>query len=202
MDETTVGFLQNLPISILTAILAENFVFARAFGVSTMMMSAKNKRNLPGICLGVCYFTIISSIAAWAVSQKIGFSAEKPYIPLTYSLIIGALYAVTLVISLIIFHGKFARMKKYVHISAFNSVVMGTIFLSASSCEGLVQFTVFGICAGLGFSAAAVMLSGVYGQLVSEDVPRAFRGYPAVMIFAGIIAMAVYGILGRAPSFA
>lgn len=196
------GFLESLPMAILTAVLAENFVFARAFGVSTMIMSAKSKRNLPGICLGVCYFTVTASLVSWAVSRRIGFSAEKPYVPLTYSLMIGALYAVTLVIAFLIFRGKFGKIKKYVHIAAFNSVVMGTIFLSASGCEGLEQFLLFGICAGLGFTAAAVMLSGVYSQLYSEDVPHAFRGYPAVMIFAGIIAMAVYGIMGRVPSFA
>lgn len=196
------GFLNDLPAAVLTAMLAENFVFARAFGVSTMITSAKNKKNLFGICVGVCYFTIAASAASWAVSRKIGFSAEKPYIPLTYSLIIGALYAVTLVMAYIIFRGKFGKIKKYVHISAFNSVVMGTIFLSASGCEGIEQFMLFGICSGLGFSAAAVMLSEVYGQLFSEDVPRAFRGYPAVMIFTGLIAMAVYGILGHVPSFA
>ena len=45
------------------------------------------------------------------------------------------------------------------------------------------------------------MLSGVYGQLYSKDVPSVFRGYPAVMIFTGIIAMALYGILGHIPSY-
>ena len=59
----------------------------------------------------------------------------------------------------------------------------------------------FGLCSGAGFAAAAYMLSGVYGQLYSKDVPSVFRGYPAVMIFTGIIAMALYGILGHIPSY-
>ncbi len=199
MNET--GFFQSLIISVITAVLAENFVFARAFGVSTMIMSAKNKRNLPGICIGVSYFTFVSSAAAWLVSQSSEFAVDKPYIPLLYALIIGVLYAVTLVLALIIFRGRFGRIKKYVHISAFNSAVMGTIFLSAASCSKLYEFIIFGICAGLSFTAAAYMLSAVYGHLYSENVPRAFRGYPAVMIFAGIVAMALYGILGHSPVY-
>lgn len=195
------GFFRFLLIAVLTAVLAENFVFGRAFGVSTMITSARNKRNLPGICLGVSYFTIAASAAAWAVSQKADFAVDKPYIPLLYVIIIGVLYAVTLMAALLIFRAKFTRFKKYVHISAFNSVVMGTIFLSSSDCDTLGQFMLFGICAGAGFAAAAYMLSGVYCRLYSDNVPSVFRGYPAVMIFTGIVAMAVYGVLGHAPSY-
>lgn len=191
---------QSLLMSVITAVLAENFVFVRAFGVSTMIMAAKNKRTLPGMILGVCYFSVLSSAAAWAASNYLP-DVEQPFIPLLYALMIGAQYAVTLVASRIILPSKFAKMKKYVHISAFNSVVMGTIFLSSVGCETLWEYLMFGICSGLGFSAAAVMLSGVYPVLYSEDAPAAFRGYPAVMIFTGIVAMAVYGILGRIPAY-
>ena len=78
---------------------------------------------------------------------------------------------------------------------------MGTIFLSASGCTTFGEYLIFGITSGLGFAAASYMLSGVYSELYSENVPRVFRGYPAVMIFSGIMAMAVYGILGHAPAY-
>ena len=64
------NFFGGLIISVITALLAENFVFARALGVSTMIMAAKNKRNLPGICLGVLYFTLTASWAAWLLSKS------------------------------------------------------------------------------------------------------------------------------------
>ena len=62
------NFFGGLIISVITALLAENFVFARALGVSTMIMAAKNKRNLPGICLGVLYFTLTAS---WAATRQL-----------------------------------------------------------------------------------------------------------------------------------
>ena len=187
-------------ISVITALLAENFVFARALGVSTMIMAAKNKRNLPGICLGVLYFTLTASWAAWLLSHRAA-DIQKPFVPLTYVFTIGLIYLITLLLAFIFFKGRFGRIKKYVHISAFNSVIMGTIFLSMNSCTALYEYLLFGLCSGAGFAAAAYMLSGVYGQLYSKDVPSVFRGYPAVMIFTGIIAMALYGILGHIPSY-
>ena len=193
------NFFGGLIISVITALLAENFVFARALGVSTMIMAAKNKRNLPGICLGVLYFTLTASWAAWLLSHKAA-DIQKPFVPLTYVLTIGLIYLITLLLAFIFFKGRFGRIKKYVHISAFNSVIMGTIFLSMNSCTALYEYLLFGLCSGAGF-AAAYMLSGVYGQLYSKDVPSVSRGYPAVMIFTGIIAMALYGILGHIPSY-
>ena len=194
------NFFGGLIISVITALLAENFVFARALGVSTMIMAAKNKRNLPGICLGVLYFTLTASWAAWRLSHRAA-DIQKPFVPLTYVLTIGLIYLITLLLAFIFFKGRFGRIKKYVHISAFNSVIMGTIFLSMNSCTALYEYLLFGLCSGAGFAAAAYMLSGVYGQLYSKDVPSVFRGYPAVMIFTGIIAMALYGILGHIPSY-
>ena len=187
------NFFGGLIISVITALLAENFVFARALGVSTMIMAAKNKRNLPGICLG-------ASWAAWLLSHRAA-DIQKPFVPLTYVLTIGLIYLITLLLAFIFFKGRFGRIKKYVHISAFNSVIMGTIFLSMNSCTALYEYLLFGLWSGAGFAAAAYMLSGVYGQLYSKDVPSVFRGYPAVMIFTGIIAMALYGILGHIPSY-
>lgn len=194
--------LQSIVISVLTLVIAENFVFARAFGVSTMIVSAKNKRNLRGICLGIVYFTTASSAAAWMVNSALpSFSSQACFKPFLYVLLIGILYIITLLGAYLFFRSRFSRLKKYVHIAAFNGSVMGTIFLCSSSCEGAAEYILFGLCSGLGFSAASYMLSGVYSQLYSKAVPKAFRGYPSVMLFAGIIAMALYGILGHAPSF-
>ena len=194
------GFFSSLVASVIMSVIAENLVFSRAFGVTPMIAAAKNKRTLPGVCAGVSYFTAASSIGMWAVSRLFS-SGDKHYLVALYALIVGAIYFVTLLCAFVFVRGKFSRIKKYVHISAFNSAVMGTIFLSMNSCTALYEYLLFGLCSGAGFAAAAYMLSGVYGQLYSKDVPSVFRGYPAVMIFTGIIAMALYGILGHIPSY-
>lgn len=194
------GFFSSLVASVIMSVIAENLVFSRAFGVTPMIAAAKNKRTLPGVCAGVSYFTAASSIGMWAVSRLFS-SGDKHYLVALYALIVGVIYLVTLLCAFVFVRGKFSRIKKYVHISAFNSAVMGTIFLSASGCTAFGEYFIFGITSGLGFAAASYMLSGVYSELYSENVPGAFRGYPAVMIFSGIMAMAVYGILGHAPAY-
>ncbi len=196
------GFFETIVISVITSVMAENFVFSRAFGVSTMIIAAKSKRNLAGICIGVVYFSLASAAATWAVYASGMLDELQPaLIPAAYAVIIGVIYVLTLLLAFIFARSKFAKIKKYVHISAFNSAVMGTIFLSAAGCKSIFEYLIFGLCAGMGFAAASYMLSGVYAQLYSDNVPRAFRGYPAIMIFSGIMAMAIYGVLGHLPSY-
>ncbi len=194
------SFFSSLVASVIMSVIAENLVFSRAFGVTPMIAAAKNKRTLPGVCAGVSYFTAASSIGMWAVSRLFS-SGDKHYLVALYAFIVGAIYFVTLLCAFVFVREKFSRIKKYVHISAFNSAVMGTIFLSASGCTTFGEYLIFGITSGLGFAVASYMLSGVYSELYSENVPIVFRGYPAVMIFSGIMAMAVYGILGHAPAY-
>ncbi|MCI7767319.1 MAG: hypothetical protein MSJ26_04965 [Oscillospiraceae bacterium] len=195
------GFFQGFILSVLTSVISENFVFARAFGITPMIAAAKNNRTLPGVCLGVSYFTLTASAAMWAVSQLFSAEGGRQFLVALYAFIVGGIYLMTLLCIFLFARSKFSKIKKYVHISAFNSAVMGTIFLSASGCSSLGEYLLFGLTAGAGFTAASYMLSGVYQKLYSKDVPRAFRGFPAVMIFSGIMAMAVFGIAGHAPSF-
>lgn len=187
-------------LSAAAAILAENTVFSRGFGVSTMITAAKNKRSLMGTVLGVMWFTLWAGAAARLLSVYVS-ETDKLFMPLCYAAAVGLIYAVTLVLARLFTGRAFGHIKKYVHISAFNSAVMGTIFLSAGRCSSLQEYLMFGIFAGLGFAIAAVMLSGVYRQLCSENVPGAFRGFPAIMIYTGLMAMAVYGISGRTPGY-
>ena len=52
----------------------------------------------------------------------------------------------------------------------------------------------FGLEAGVGFIIASLFLAAAFRKLNSEKVPASFRGYPAMLIYLGIISMAVYAL--------
>ncbi|MBQ5310965.1 MAG: hypothetical protein ILP19_02845 [Oscillospiraceae bacterium] len=187
-------------IAAVTAVIASNIVFTRAFGVSMTLTAASNPKKLIGICAAVTWFCVASSAGIWAVAHFAGIGIEKAYVPMLYVTVIGAIYSLTLYLSAAFLKKRFKGMKKYIHMAAFNSLVMGTAYLSSGK-ETLAEHLGFGLSAGLGFTFAAVMLSAVNTKLRSDDVPAAFRGYPAMMIFIGVISMAMLGILGFVPSY-
>ncbi|MBQ4464862.1 MAG: hypothetical protein II916_02725 [Oscillospiraceae bacterium] len=210
---------------LLTAIfslLTTNLIYTRALGTSTMIAAAKNSSRLPVLALLMTLFSVGACLGMQLICYPLGLAGLLAYpyslgLPLVYTTVIGVLYLLVLLMLGALFRRKASGYKKYVHLSAFNCAVMGTLYL-AFAPNGLTQTlaepptvrlfglmdgnmaspvtaVVFGLQEGLGFLLAALMLSGVRERLYEErEIPAAFRGLPAVMVFIGIISMAVYAV--------
>jgi electron transport complex protein RnfA len=77
---------------------------------------------------------------------------------------------------------------------------MGSLFTiseKASADSSLMnagEYVKFGFKAGIGFIIAALFLTAAYRKLNSSKVPASFRGLPAMLVYIGIISMAVYSL--------
>ena len=77
---------------------------------------------------------------------------------------------------------------------------MGTLFTVTERAQlypqldTLKSWVIFGIKAGAGFVIAAFILTAAFRKLSSAKVPSAFRGFPAMLVYLGMISMAVYAL--------
>jgi len=55
---------------------------------------------------------------------------------------------------------------------------------------------VFGFSSALGFTMAILVFAGVRAKMQFSDVPKAFRGFPILLIAASLVAMAFSGFSG------
>jgi len=55
----------------------------------------------------------------------------------------------------------------------------------------------FGLGAGIGFTLATFFISVAYDYLYSAAIPRAFRGFPILLIYIGLLSLAFYGLVGH-----
>lgn len=194
-------FLQMVTVA-LTAIFIENTIFARAFGTSTLIVVSRNRKNIFGFGLCVTYITAVTGIVCYFI-DKLTAENELNYIykPFVYILSLGLVYIITLLCLWRFMNKVFGKMRKYVHISAFNCAVLGALFLNSKYCTTLVEYIVHGIGVGLGFVFAVYLVAIVYDRLYSENVPYCFRGYPLVLLYIGILSMAFYGLLGHSLNY-
>lgn len=194
-------FLQMVTVA-LTAIFIENTIFARAFGTSTLIVISRNRKNIFGFGLCVTYITAVTGIVCYFI-DKLTAENELNYIykPFVYILSLGLVYIITLLCLWRFMNKVFGKMRKYVHISAFNCAVLGAMFLTSKYCTTLVEYIVHGIGVGLGFVFAVYLVAIVYDRLYSENVPYCFRGYPLVLLYIGILSMAFYGLLGHSLNY-
>lgn len=204
-------------ISAVLSLLLENLIFIRALGTSTMLVASKNRSNLAVLALLMTLFSTLTCLVTGCLfsALRLKMLLEHPWslgLPLVYTLVIAVIYLTMLPVMLVCFRKKFSVLKKYVHLSAFNCAVMGTLYLASGSVhflEGVslpgedfavaggfhpLGAALFGLQQGLGFLLAALMVSAVRERLYDKEVPAAFRGFPAVMIYIGLISMAIYAI--------
>ncbi len=190
--------LKNIVIAAFTSVIVENTIFSRALGTSTLIMVARNKKNLFGFGLSVTFITSIVSILTYFAAKALKMD-ENSYIytPLVYILILGAVYIITLLCLWKFAVALFVKIKKYIHISAFNCAVLGSMFIITEYCETFTDHLIHGIGVGLGFVLAVYITAAVYDRIYSEKVPYSFRGYPLLMIYLGILGMAFWGFSGH-----
>ncbi|MBL8966735.1 MAG: hypothetical protein JNG85_06975 [Spirochaetaceae bacterium] len=78
--------------------------------------------------------------------------------------------------------------------AAVSCLVFGIALISARSNFGLLEALTASIGACVGYWAALVLLGAVRERLELSDLPESFRGAPAILVSAGLMAMAFMGI--------
>ena len=194
--------LKNIILTAFTAVFAENIIFSGALCTITLIIVSRNRKNLLGFGLSVTYITALMSVITYFLNKALRID-ENSYIytPLVYIIILGAVYILTLLCLWRFAPAVFRRMKKYIHISAFNCAVLGALFLISERCETLGEYFIHGLGIGLGFVLAVYLTAIVYDRLYSEKAPYSFRGYPLLLIYIGILGMAFWGLSGHTLKF-
>lgn len=84
--------------------------------------------------------------------------------------------------------------------AAFNCTVLGTVVLTISADLNLLQSLGFGLGASVGFVAAVGISTEAQRKLQNRDIPNAFKGMPATLLFLAALALALYALTGYLPS--
>ena len=80
--------------------------------------------------------------------------------------------------------------------ATFNCCVLGTLLVAASQNYNLLQSIGFGFGSGVGYLGAVLGVDEGGRRLRSKDIKTIFRGLPRVMIYIGILSLAIYGLVG------
>lgn len=190
----------RLFIIALNAIFLENMALTRGIGTSTMMVVSKNKKDLILFGLSITYICTTASVISFIIDLfKPSYEESIMYMPFIYVLAVAFVYIFTLLFLWKFLYRLFVRVKKFIHLSAFNSAVLSALFINNLRNDTLFEYIVFGLSTGIGFFIACYFLSVSYPKLSSPKVPAAFRGVPATMIYIGIVSMAFFVLTGEVP---
>lgn len=183
------------------AIFVQNSIFERALGANVLLYASRNKEHLLGFSAAITYTTTAAAPFAWMFDTLLG---DNPYydviMPLLYVIVIAVIYFLTLVIIWRFLPHLFRSLRKYVHLSVFNCSVIGALFLCSQQGNDIFSYLGYGFGTGVGFLFAAYLLYAAAERLNSSLVPAAFRGYPIMIVYVGILSLALYAFTGYSTS--
>ena len=200
-------YILNFFTAAVAAVFVENTIFTRALGTSRMLMAVKSPKTMLKFSILLTFITTVSGAIAYYANLIIRGLWFRLYIePLVFSAILILVFFITSVVLYFIFPNTYRKMSKILLLAVFNCAALGAILLPAhnSVFSAEVSFSSwigFSFGTGVAFFMASVLVLEGTRKLKGTQVPAAFRGLPATLIYIGILSLAFYGLIGHELPF-
>ena len=189
--------MSNIFLLMLSAILTENFIFLKFYGICPFLGVSEKPDTALGMGMAVTFVMTISSAATYAIYDLL----LEPFGLAYMTTIAFILVIATLVQFIEMFLRRFipalySALGIYLPLITTNCAVLGAALLNINEGYTFFESIVFGFSAALGFTLAIVLFAGVRERLKYADPPKAFAGLPLILVTAGLVAMAFSGFSG------
>ena len=177
---------------ILSAILSENFILVKFYGICPFMGVSKKIDTALGMGMAVTFVMAIASAACYAVNVllvKLGLDYMQT---VAFILVIAAIVQVVekSVPAL------YKALGVYLPLITTNCAVLGVVLVNVQKGYNFLLSVVNGAAGGLGFTVAIVLFASVRERVNRADCPACFKGFPIALISAGLLALAFMGFSG------
>jgi Na+-translocating ferredoxin:NAD+ oxidoreductase subunit A len=189
--------MKEIIIIIMGAILVENFVLTKFLGICPFLGVSKKLSPALGMSGAVVFVMTIASAVTWVINEFLLVPCELGYLQtLTFILVIASLVQFVETILKKFMPPLYKALGVYLPLITTNCAVLGVALLNIQKEYTFINAVFYGMGAGLGFTLALVLFSGVRERLEKCDVPVAFKGLPISLIAAGLVSMAFFGFQG------
>lgn len=181
---------------ILSAILSENFILVKFYGICPFMGVSKKIDTALGMGMAVTFVMAIASAACYAVNVllvKLGLDYMQT---VAFILVIAAIVQVVEMFLKKSVPALYKALGVYLPLITTNCAVLGVVLVNVQKGYNFLLSVVNGAAGGLGFTVAIVLFASVRERVNRADCPACFKGFPIALISAGLLALAFMGFSG------
>ena len=181
---------------ILSAILSENFILVKFYGICHFMGVSKKIDTALGMGMAVTFVMAIASAACYAVNVllvKLGLDYMQT---VAFILVIAAIVQVVEMFLKKSVPALYKALGVYLPLITTNCAVLGVVLVNVQKGYNFLLSVVNGAAGGLGFTVAIVLFASVRERVNRADCPACFKGFPIALISAGLLALAFMGFSG------
>ena len=181
---------------ILSAILSENFILVKFYGICPFMGVSKKIDTALGMGMAVTFVMALASAACYAVNLllvKLGLDYMQT---VAFILVIAAIVQVVEMFLKKSVPALYKALGVYLPLITTNCAVLGVVLVNVQKGYNFLLSVVNGAAGGLGFTVAIVLFASVRERVNRADCPACFKGFPIALISAGLLALAFMGFSG------
>ncbi len=189
--------IKELLIIFFGAAIVNNFVLYRFLGICPFLGVSKKTKPALGMGIAVTFVMVISGSVTWLIQTFILDKFGLPFLQyVSFILVIAALVQVIEMYLKRYNQTLFKTFGIYLPLITTNCAILGLALLNFVLGYNFIQALVFSFGAGVGFTIALMIMSGIREKLELAPVPEALRGVPIALIIAGLLALSFMGFSG------
>lgn len=189
--------MKELLVILLSAMLVDNFVLSKFMGICPFLGVSKKLDSAVGMGAAVTFVMVCATICTTLIYSLILVPMGLEYLKTIAFILIIALFVqlVEMILKKKV-PSLYNALGVYLPLITTNCAVLGVTILNIDNSYNMLQSIVNALGAGLGFTIALAIFSGVRSRVNSSDIPETFKGIPSTLIAASIVSVSFMGFSG------
>lgn len=189
----------------ISSVFIYNVILSRFLGLCPFVAISKNTKQALAMSGAVTFVIIASSVVTWLLYRFFLLPFNLAYLrTLSFVLVIAALVQLIEMLIRKISPALYRAFGIYLTLITTNCAVLGVavlnidmFFLNGRPVVGSFYYSIFqGVCVGLGYTLAMLLMSGIRERLELCNVPKALKDFPLAFIIAAILSLSFMGFSG------
>lgn len=182
----------------MTALVFENTVLARPMGGSKMLHLVSSPKEIPEFAIIMGFVVTSTGLICVPIRSALPAFSSVAILPIIYIAVMIMVYSIGRLLLARLAPKAYERVKGSLATGTFNCAVLGALLIPATGKMGIVETLGYSLGATAGFALAVLLISLGMKRIELCNVPKAFKGLPILLIYVGLLSLALYGLIGHA----
>lgn len=189
--------VKEMLVLLISSSLVSNVVLSQFLGLCPFLGVSKKVKTAGGMGVAVIFVITLASAVAGVINKYVLIRFQVEYLDtIVFILVIAALVQFVEMFLKKAMPSLYEALGVYLPLITTNCAVLGVAINNKQAEYGIMTGIVNGFATALGFTIAIVILAGIREKIEYNDVPKAFKGMPIVLLTAGLMSIAFVGFSG------
>ena len=178
----------------INAALINNVVLSQFLGICAFLGVSQKSDSAKGMGGAVTFVLTISSLVCGIIYKFVLIPTHLEYMKtIVFIVIVAALVQFVEMFLKKFIPSLYEALGIYLPLITTNCAVLGVALINVQKDYSILTGTIYGFATAIGYLIAIVLLSYIREYMVHNNVPKAFRGFPIVMITSALMSIALFG---------